>query len=368
MKKLMAICMVLILITGVFTGCSSNGETEKGTKYNKEFSKEKMITVSGEELDLNKEKDVFANKALGFGFVKPGVWKDIDEDKLSTMVLGISEYSLGYLPSEQVEFLKSLNVEELTEEEINKILKEMYEKKFDFLCIYRVNEDNSETKERVEEIKKQYSDIIELGAIDKDSYFIAYNSELPSEDLADKDKKEIQALIESIDELQKNMILFPPILEDENKEFEGDLKSFETVDVNGKAVTQDILKDYDITMVNIWTTWCGFCVEEMPELQELYKGLPENVNMITICGDAADEPELTKEILTASKAEFTTLQGNKDLEKSVLQYVTGFPTTIFVDSKGNVIGAPQVGAPAAEGEIVEGYTKLINDALSKIGK
>jgi len=38
------------------------------------------------------------------------------------------------------------------------------------------------------------------------------------------------------------------------------------------------------------------------------------------------------------------------------------------DNKGNIVGTPQVGAPGGEGEIVEGYTKLINEALSKIGK
>ncbi len=121
-------------------------------------------------------------------------------------------------------------------------------------------------------------------------------------------------------------------------------------------------------MVNIWTTWCGFCVEEMPALAELYNNLPENVNTITICGDASDEPELTKEILDSVNAKFITLEGNKDLEKCLLDSVTAFPTTIFVDSKGNLVGTPQVGAPGGEDEIVEGYTKLINKALSKIGK
>ncbi len=367
MKKLMAICMVLILITGIFTGCSSNGETQKGTKYNKEFSTEKMITITGKELDIKKVDHIFADRALGFGFVKPDSWGKINEEQINTMVAGVTEYDLGYLPETEIEFLKNYNPEGVAEEELKKVLTEVYSKMFNFLCIYRVNDDDSESKDRAKEIEKEYSDIIELGSIDKDSYFIAYNSELPSGELTDKDKEQIQSLIDSIDELKENMILFPSQLEQENS-FEGNLNKFKTVDMEGKDVNQDILKDYDVTMVNIWTTWCGFCVEEMPELQELYKGLPENVNMITICGDAADEPELTKEILTASKADFTTLQGNEDLEKSILQNVTGFPTTIFVDSKGNVIGAPQVGAPAAKGEIVEGYTKLINDALSKIGK
>ena len=49
-----------------------------------------------------------------------------------------------------------------------------------------------------------------------------------------------------------------------------DLSSFEIVDLNGDTVTQDIFKDYDITMINIWATWCGPCRSELPEIQAAY--------------------------------------------------------------------------------------------------
>ena len=32
------------------------------------------------------------------------------------------------------------------------------------------------------------------------------------------------------------------------------LSSFQTADLEGTTVTQDVFKDYDITMVNVWTT------------------------------------------------------------------------------------------------------------------
>ena len=52
------------------------------------------------------------------------------------------------------------------------------------------------------------------------------------------------------------------------------LSSFQTADLEGTTVTQDVFKDYDITMVNVWTTWCQYCVEEMPELEKVYRNLP----------------------------------------------------------------------------------------------
>ena len=61
---------------------------------------------------------------------------------------------------------------------------------------------------------------------------------------------------------------------------EAGLTSFQTYDLSTIAfdeneemtietVTQDIFADYDLTMVNVWATWCGYCVEEMPELAKL---------------------------------------------------------------------------------------------------
>lgn len=376
MRKTMAMLMVLVLLAGIFTGCSSSGETEQGNKYNKKYNHEKMMTISGKEVSIKDNKNAFVDKALGFGFIKPDSWNNVNEEGMDMMVGGPSELYIGYLPSEVMNMVKNFDFENASEEEAQKAFDDAYSQMFNFLCIYRVHDDSSEDMNRSDllitgeekDIQSKYSNTSSLGTIEKDSYFLSYNLELPSGKLSDKDKKDMQILIDSIDELKNSIILFPAENLDEEGAFEGNLNEFTTADINGKEVTQDMLKNYDITMVNIWTTWCGFCVEEMPDLAKLYENLPENVNMITICGDAADEPELTKEILTSANAEFTTLEGNAELEECLLNSVTGFPTTIFVDSKGNIVGIPQVGAPGGEGEIVEGYMNLINDALSKIGK
>lgn len=128
-------------------------------------------------------------------------------------------------------------------------------------------------------------------------------------------------------------------------EFAGGLASFSAKDMNGKAVNQSVFTNYDLTMVNIWTTWCSYCIKEMDGLEALYKQLPENVNMLTICVDAKEEMELAEEILDKTGATFQTLVGNDSLQETLLQYVSGYPTTVFVDKDGNVVGDVQQGAP-----------------------
>src|SRR5699024_5930416 len=44
---------------------------------------------------------------------------------------------------------------------------------------------------------------------------------------------------------------------------------FEAETIDGESVTQDIFGQSKLTMVNIWGTFCGPCIQEMPELGEI---------------------------------------------------------------------------------------------------
>lgn len=146
------------------------------------------------------------------------------------------------------------------------------------------------------------------------------------------------------------------------------LTNFSAQDMNGNTVTQDILADYDLTMVNIWATWCGYCIEEMPELQKLYESLPENVNLITIGTDAEQNKDLAADILKQSNTTFTTLIGNESLEESLTRYVSGLPSTVFVDNKGNFVGQGISGIPTRGDEIAQAYLNIITDTLESMGE
>lgn len=140
------------------------------------------------------------------------------------------------------------------------------------------------------------------------------------------------------------------------------LTNFTTTDMEGNTVTQEIFSGYDLTMVNIWATWCGYCVEEMPELTKLKKMLPENVNLITICDDAAYETELTQQILRESGANFQTLKTTEDMYTQLLAYVYAFPTTFFVNSEGIPVVQPLTGVPSME-NAADAYYTIIEQIL-----
>lgn len=144
-----------------------------------------------------------------------------------------------------------------------------------------------------------------------------------------------------------------------------DLVSFTAHTLDGSVYAEKDLAAVDLTMINIWATYCGPCLREMPELAELERELPDNIALITYCTDCAGDSSYAEEILADAGFEGVTLvAGSGDLEDllGVIQYV---PTTVFVDSEGKMAGQAVIGAPS---NAVSAYTDAINDALKSLGK
>ena len=139
---------------------------------------------------------------------------------------------------------------------------------------------------------------------------------------------------------------------------------FETVDVNGAPVkTLDIFKENEITMVNIWASWCGPCVGEIPELEEMNGRLKEkNCAIIGVLTDGSD-PEGLKdglEIMKENGVTYTNIVYTQEMDD--LLHVQAVPTTIFVDREGNILGKPIIGAA------VNQYEPVIDAFLKNMGK
>ena len=128
--------------------------------------------------------------------------------------------------------------------------------------------------------------------------------------------------------------------------------TFETVDLAGNTVTNEIFYGKDLTVVNIWGTYCNPCIDEMPELAEWSESMPENMQLIGLVSDLysaddADTLELAQAICEATGADvYTSLVANEDF-MDLLYGIVGVPTTLFVDSTGAIVGDPIVGANVA---------------------
>lgn len=147
---------------------------------------------------------------------------------------------------------------------------------------------------------------------------------------------------------------------------------FETTDIYGKAFTQELFSDYELTMVNIWGTFCSPCINEMPELGEIAKEYSEKgVQIVGIVVDATDnsgkivdsQVELAKELVEKTGAEYTHLLPSVDLIKARLARVSAIPHTLFVDKDGFLVGKAVTGSQSKQEwqKIIDKYLEDVNE-------
>lgn len=120
---------------------------------------------------------------------------------------------------------------------------------------------------------------------------------------------------------------------------------FEAQDMEGNAVTSDVFSQSKLTMINVWATYCNPCLSEMPELGELageYDSADfQLIGIVSDVQEGASEEKANKAASLVEKtgADYPHLFLNESLYEALLVYVTGVPTTFFVDENGVVLGA-----------------------------
>ncbi|MCI8526065.1 MAG: TlpA family protein disulfide reductase [Oscillospiraceae bacterium] len=143
------------------------------------------------------------------------------------------------------------------------------------------------------------------------------------------------------------------------------LTEFSAVTLDGGSFTEEDLAACDVTMVNFWTTTCGPCIREMPELAEYAAALPENVRLITVCLDGSGQEETVREILDEAGFQGITLTGGDGDFPRLCRAVQYTPTTVFLDAGGSLIGGAVIGG---QSDLAGTFTAVLNQVLEFLGK
>lgn len=132
----------------------------------------------------------------------------------------------------------------------------------------------------------------------------------------------------------------------------GVLSVFTAQDLQGNGVNQEILAGKKLTMVNVWATFCGPCINEMPDLGALAQEYADKgVQIVGLLSDAnasdgsvsASQVELAQEIVDATGANYLHIIPGADM-MGLLYQITSVPTTFFVDETGTQVGTAYVGS------------------------
>ena len=144
-----------------------------------------------------------------------------------------------------------------------------------------------------------------------------------------------------------------------------DLTDFSAGTLDGGTFTAADFAGRDLTVVNIWATFCGPCLSEMADLAAFEKTLPENVRLITLCTDAHGQKDTVQSILDEAGYTGVTLVSFDGALNDLLNEVMYVPTTLFFDENGVCVGTEMIGA---QDDFAAAYTEAINNTLTLLGK
>lgn len=139
----------------------------------------------------------------------------------------------------------------------------------------------------------------------------------------------------------------------------GEADGDETTSADGTAAVEiasveyaSLFEGHKLTMINVWATFCGPCIDEMPDLGEIASeyadkglqivGIPADV--LSQDGSISEEMVATaKEIVAATGANYLHILPAED-NYALLAQSMYVPTTFFFDEEGNQLGESYVGS------------------------
>ena len=203
----------------------------------------------------------------------------------------------------------------------------------------------------------------------KYKYYLSTNKD--AEESLKKEVEEIDVTLTEMTPPQQLSAFDQPQDTSSNAEESTTVGKFETKGIDGKDYTEKVFSDYDLTLVNIFTTWCSPCVNEIPELEKLYEEMKEKgvgvvgVVLDTVGDDGKQDEETVKKagvLQEKTKASYPFLIPDSTMMNGRLNGISAFPETFFVDKEGNIVGETYTGSHTQDEwkEIVEKELKNVS--------
>lgn len=137
------------------------------------------------------------------------------------------------------------------------------------------------------------------------------------------------------------------------------------VTADGGTMSSDVFADSKLTMINVWATFCGPCINEMPDLGEIATTYDAaEFQLIGIVADTMEGDEAmleeAKAIIEETGANYPHLLLNEELYVNLVGASDSVPTTYFFNQDGELLGY-LVGAQSKEV-----WEEIINGLLEEI--
>ena len=121
---------------------------------------------------------------------------------------------------------------------------------------------------------------------------------------------------------------------------------FTAMDKDGKTVKLSDFKGKKV-YINMWASWCGPCMREIPELEKVYQKYKDNKDIVFLSMTSPNDAEF-KNQSPQDKSKDVILKKAKELgatypvlfdvnDRFIINYaIRSFPTHIFINSDGTI--------------------------------
>ena len=133
------------------------------------------------------------------------------------------------------------------------------------------------------------------------------------------------------------------------------LEPYEVTLLSGEVVNTDDLRG-SVVMINLWATWCGPCINEMPDIQKLRETYTDE-QLVILAVNIGDDVASAQRFAAANPS-YTFAMGTEAAGK--LSMLSAYiPYTIIADPSGTVVYT-HTGAP---NDPYNAYKSVIDSAL-----
>ena len=333
-KKLVTALMSMLIVFSLI-GCNAKTQEQNTNPFvSSETSKNKIVTTNVKE------------RGLCFSIAQKYLDKGISLEPASENAKGFKNVSIFYVSPTAITLLQEINTIDsanLTQELVMEYSDKLASSSrclMEIIMVETTQYDSLTAEGAKPEDFTYFAPAQVMGTNDIYTYIVSI-PDLDDGTLNESEIADYQACKEYMQTVQDNLTFIPV-------EAENIMPAFTTKDIYGNDVDSSIFSEKKLTVVNVWGTFCGPCIREMPDLADWASKMGDDVQLFGIVGDINGENdtqhiELAQTIAQKANVEFTNLIPNNDLS-SFMSNIIGFPTTFFVDQNGVLVGEPIVGA------------------------
>lgn len=125
--------------------------------------------------------------------------------------------------------------------------------------------------------------------------------------------------------------------------------TFNYPNTEGKMVALEDFKGKYV-YVDVWATWCGPCIQEIPSLKKLHKDYEgKNLAIVSLSIDKMKDKEKWKKMVADKNLTGTQIMADNEWQSDFVRGygITGIPRFILIDPDGNIVdnNAPRPSDP-----------------------